>query len=231
MNVDVFYGEDLVRMDKDTLTLKRSYSTVRTFEELPELAQLRNELLTDNLFTEKKLFVFRNMFLFQVTRGKLSQKIEEIMQFLSSVRETADMVFVDEDSNKIKYYKLYFPKATYHDYKLPGYLFAYLDNLKPGNIRKCFEYFQKSIATSPVEILFFMTKRRIKELLQLSSGELKGNYQPWMLGKLKSQAKEWNADKLVQFYSSLFNSEKLIKTGKTPYTTQQSLEIILSLYL
>lgn len=218
-------------MDRDLLILKKNYSTIRSFDELPELGQLKNELLTSNLFAEKKLHVFKNIFLFQVTRGKLSTKIEEVMKFLASAQNSVSMAFVEEDSNKAKYYKLFFPKATYHDYKLPGYLFSYLDNLKPGNMKRCFEYFQKSLESSPVEILFFMTKRRVKELLQLTAGELKGNYQPWMLGKLKMQAKEWNGDKLLQFYSSLFNSEKLIKTGKTPYTTRQSLEVILSLYL
>ena len=167
MSVDIFYGEDLVRMDHDMLLVKKNYSTTHTFDELPDLGVLKNELLTENLFSEKKLYVFKNIFLFQVNRGKLSKKIEEVMTFLSSIQNTVSMMFVEDDSNKSKYYKIFFPKAFYHDYKLPGFLFIYLDSLKPNNVKKCFEYFQSAIQSSPVEVVFFMTKRRIKELLQL----------------------------------------------------------------
>lgn len=231
MSVTIFYGEDAVRMDQDLLLLKKEYASNELFDELPDLPTLTNKLMTQSLFSEKKLAVFKNIFLFQVSRGKVSKKMEEIMKFLSIVQSTTDIAFVEEDSNKAKYYRIFFPKGNYRNYAIPAFMFSYLDNLKPGNFKKLHELFRKSIQSAAIEILFYMTKRRVKELLQISYGELKGSYQPWQLGKLKAQSREWTSDKLLSMYNNLFKIEKAIKTGQTPYLLQENLEIFFALYM
>ncbi len=233
MTLSVYYGENQVALDKELLALKKNYSQVIEFEEMPELGPLRSQMLSIGFFEEPRVYVFRNILLNQVMRGKFSQKAQDVLAFLQQTLPTAqfETVFVETDSNKAKYYKEYFPKAEYHEFSLPMQVFNFVDSFKPKNGATCYRYFKETSAQTAPEMAFYMLKKRVRELLLLSSGSLSGNYQAWQLGKLKKQLGEWSIEKLESVYKSLFKIEESTKTGRTPLTIEQSMEILLSLYL
>lgn len=229
MSVTIFFGEDTVVLDKEVLQLQKNYANVVTMNEV-SLQTIANSVGNVGLFEEKKLILFKNVFLNQVTRGKMSDKIEQIFSYLVKC-DGLDILFIEDDPNKSKYYKTFFPKAVYKEFKIPMYVFAFMDGFFPGNCVKCFEYLGKTIKHSAAELAFHMLKRRIRELILLKQDKLSGNYMPWQLGKLKKQAGEWEEDKLVSVYESLFKIEKGIKTGTQPSSMEKLMGTALSLYL
>lgn len=229
MSTFIYFGEDTVALDKEVLLLQKQYVDVATMSDV-SLVTIANNVGNVGLFIEKKLAVFKNIFLNQVIRGKLSEKIEQIFSYLIKC-DGLDILFIEDDPNKSKYYKTFFPKALYKEFKIPMYIFAFMDGFFPGNSVKCFEYLGKTIKHSAAELAFHMLKRRIRELVLIKQDKLSGNYMPWQLGKLKKQAGEWDEDKLVSVYESLFKIEKGIKTGSQPSTMERLMGTVLSLYL
>ncbi len=230
MKTKVFYGEDLLNIDKDLLELKSQYETIIEYDK-PDTNTFRSDLLSLGFFAQKRLFVFLNIFNNQVTRGKLSNSINDFMKLAVLQESTNNFLFVEHDSKKIKYYKQFFNKSDYKSYKLTPYLFYFLDNFYIGNFNKCLEYLNKALLKTAPELVFYMFKRRVRELLLLKQNRLVGNYQPWQLSKLKGQLKTWSEKKLISVYKTLYKIERGIKTGGTPLTVFESMQIVLGLFL
>lgn len=110
-------------------------------------------------------------------------------------------------------------------------MFHFLDSFEPNKVVNCFGYWQKAKQKMAPELLLFMLRRRVRELLMVKSGTLKANIQPWQAGKLKTQAAEWEEKKLLRIYKALFQYEKGLKSGLNPLTTEQALDTILTLYV
>lgn len=231
MSILILYGEDNLGLDKYFLEVRKKYHKVVYFEQPPEFFELQEKVLSQEFFPESTIYVFKSYFKGNISRDKFSNKIELISKFLLEQEKNYDFVLMEEDKNKLKYYKKKFPKADYKEFKLPAYLFNFLDNLRPKNFKNCFVYFKKTTQKTAVELVVYMLKRRIRELILLSQGDLKGNYQSWQIGKLKKQVQTWKLEKLLQFYQALFRLEKSIKTGSTPLNIEKSIELLLSLYL
>lgn len=229
-SIYIYSGEDTISLDKSTLLLKKNYPKIYEIENCPDYSYLSELFFNIGFFSEKRLFLFKNIFLNQANRGKLTEKITKIMQFLES-QTNDDLLFIEDDLNKKKYYQKFLVKGKYLDFKLSPNLFYFLDNFYPKNYKKCFQYWEKAISSNAPELAFHMLKRRLKELILLSASELKGNYQPWQLAKLKTQLSYWEKSKLIRFYEALYGIEKMIKTGATPLDTRKSVEILLSLTL
>lgn len=231
MSVQVYYGEDAIALDSAILALKKNYSRVLEYEELADPAFIQEEFVLTGLFEEKKLLICTNALLGQVVRGKLSVKAQHFFSFLQPFTVTHDIIFIEESANRAKYYKDFFPKALYREFRLSPYLFYMLDNFVPNNIKPLYSYFEKTLMRTPAEMILYMLKKRIRELLLLSQNELKGNYQPWQLGKLKKQLSGWTQPKLERIYAALYKIEEGVKTGRNPLSIEKSLGLLMGLYL
>lgn len=227
--LQLFYGQDSVRMDEYYLEFRKQYSEIEAIENLtPRVVE--EKLATTGFFTESKLFVFKNIFINQVRLGKVSANLDQVLKVLTRFGDQA-ILFIEEDEKKLKYYKLYFPKIQIKEFKASQLLFTFLDSFKPGNLSVCFRYWQKVQLTDAPELVFHLLKRRLRELIALQKGELKGNYQPWYLGKLKNQSQSFESAKLLKIYHSLFNFEVGQKSGTQPLKVNQALETVMALNL
>lgn len=225
----VLGGDDALERDRFYLDYKKDFDKVVLID-LPEENSLRAKLSNLGFFEERQLFVFKNIFLNQVKMGKVSAKIESLLKLLQSYTEQS-LLFLEDDLNKIKYYKKYLPKAVVKEFRISQTLFSFLDNFRPHNLARCYQLWQKSKVQNAPELVFHMLKRRLRELIGIKNKSLKGNYQPWQLGKLKGQAGEWEQKKLLLIYKALYNYEKGLKSGTNPLSTEQAIEVIISLYL
>jgi len=227
--LQLFYGRDSLRMDEYYLEFRKNYSEIVPIENLfPQTVE--EKLGTTGLFSEKKLFVFKNIFAKQIRLGKVSQNLDQLLKVLARFSDRA-ILFIEEDEKKLKYYKQYFPNILTKEFKVSQVLFTFLDSFKPGNFADCFRYWQKAQLTDAPELIFFLLKRRLRELLAVRQNELRGNYQPWYLAKLKSQSQAFETAKLLKIYHSLFNFEVGQKQGIQPLKVSQALETIIALNL
>ncbi len=230
MGIHVFYGEDNISMDKHYLEFRRLYQKVFFLEPL-SLQAIEEQIANPGFFPEKKLFVGKNVFLNQLRVGKMSAKLRKELEFLQKHIGNNDFLFLEEDSRKAKYYRQFFPKANYLEFKISAYLFTFLDNFRPGKLGQCYQYWQKALIKNPPELVLFMLKRRVRELITLATGTISSRYQSWQVAKLKQQLASWEPDKLRNLYNSFYNYEKGLKTGINPLKSEQVINTVIALYL
>ena len=230
MSIYVFSGPDTISLDKYYLDFRKTYTSVEYLEIFDQSA-IEQKIANMGFFPERKLFVAKNVFLNRVRVGKVTAKLDQDLKTLPKLLGEHDFLFIEEDSNKLKYYLKYFSQAKVSEFKIVAYLFSFLDNFFPGNLKQCYQYWQKTLVKNPAELVLFMLKRRIRELLILSTGALSGRYQSWQVNKLKGQLRAWDLKKLKHVYRSLYNYEKGLKTGTNPLKAEQVLDTILALSL
>ncbi|HSA84099.1 MAG TPA: hypothetical protein VLF20_04400, partial [Patescibacteria group bacterium] len=144
------------------------------------------------------------------------------------------------------------PTATPRVFKLPQTLFVLLDSIRPGNGKQLVKLFHETVATTDVEMIFFMLIRQIRLLLALSSvvpvqmGIQKNNLipdqvrddkenqidelkrlAPWQKTKLQQQARHFSQEQLKNLYHHLFLLEVGQKTGSFPNSILTNIDFLL----
>jgi len=230
MTIYVFIGEDNFSLDKSYLELRKKYQSLNSLEVF-DRQNIEKQIANLGFFPEKKLFVAKNVFLNRVRLGKVGAQLEQDLASLSRYLGEHDFLFIDSDSKKRKYYQKYFPKALVKEFKIKSYLFNFLDGFSPGNLNNCFRLWQKAANQNSAELVLYMLKRRVRELLSISAGKTPDRCQAWQLAKLQQQLRRWSISRLKHFYVSLYNYEKGVKTGVNPLSVNQFMESALILYL
>lgn len=230
MAIYLYIGEDNLSLDKQYLEFRQHYQEVQFIEIFNRLT-LENKVANFSFFPEKKLFVTKNIFLNQVRVGKVSQGLAKDLKLLSGFLGDNDFLFWEEDSKKQKYYEQFFPNLIVKEFKITPYLFSFLDNFIPKNLNRCYELWHKTLLQNPAELVLYLLRRRVRELLLVSTNSLSGRYQSWQLAKFKKQLQSWSISRLKHLYQSFYRYEKGLKTGTNPFTAKQFLETVLALYL
>lgn len=230
MAIYLFIGEDNLSLDKQYLEFRRSYQDVQ-FLDIFNRANLENRVANLGFFPEKKLFVAKNVFQNQVRVGKVGQELARNLELLPGFLGDHDFLFWEQDSKKQKYYEQFFSKLITKQFKITPYLFSFLDNFIPRNRNRCYELWQTTLLQNPAELVLFLLRRRVRELLLISTNSLSGRYQSWQLAKLKKQLQSWSVAKLKHLYQAFYKYERGLKTGANPLTAKQFVETVLALYL
>lgn len=218
----LLHGDDTVASRKFLTGLVEGFKA-NTFDgNNLSVAGLEEAVLSRGLFAEKEAVIVENLL-------SRNAKKKDFIGFLNSAK--FDTLLILWEDKKL-------PKTSFkglHDFKieeflLPVYYFQFLDKLFPGNKKQVFELYQKLLASyAPEQLLFSLTKR-VRLLLILNSGgksEELSNMPPWMLSKLKGQARMWPGSTLVSFYNKLQEAEVKLKTGKLPVDLSKHLDILI----
>src|SRR4030042_6905433 len=108
-----------------------------------------------------------------------------------------------------------FPKDTkVEEYKLPQLLWKFLDSFYPGNIRKSLQLLNKCVKNNPIEFIFSMLSRHMKDLYWVKI-EPKGlEYQEWRITKLQNQADKFAKSLLKNIIKEMSEIDLKVKTSK-----------------
>lgn len=184
-----------------------------------EAKQLTEEILTqalesNPLFQTPKLFVLENLLTLPNSKTK-----EQLIKIVLS--NQAQTIYLWEKKTLTPALKKQFSKAFIKEFKLPASLFNFLDRLNLKN-------FHLALIDNPAELIFYLLHRRTSQLIQAldDPGSLKGA--PWQLGKLKTQAKNYRLDQLINFHQKLLFLDQQVKTGQTSLSLAGYLDLLLT---
>ncbi len=123
-----------------------------------------------------------------------------------------------------------FPKdVKIEEFKLPRIIFTFLDGLYPRNYKRTFTLFHELVQHQPVEFIFALVAKQIRDLYwaELESQSLP--YPAWRVGKLKSQSAKFKVEKLKDLINKLAIIDIAAKTGKADLISSLDLLIVTSL--
>lgn len=148
---------------------------------------------TPSLFGTQKLIILRNYQLLDKKQLKLTEKIP------------GTLVIYHQKKLPQTFLKTLPPDTKKELFELPFLLWKFLDSM---NIKT----FQEVIETQPVEMVFAMIAKRLRDLYWVKTGSPKMS--PWQLSKLKKQSDKYNKEKLEEIISDLAKIDIDAKTGK-----------------
>jgi DNA polymerase III gamma/tau subunit len=110
-------------------------------------------------------------------------------------------------------------------FDLPKTLFTFLESFIPGNAKTAIAFLEKTIETQPLELVFSVFSKHIRDLYWARVSPETLPYPSWRLQKLGRQARAFDQEQLASFLRQLAEIDISVKTES------QSLLILLDLFV
>ena len=223
----ILHGSDIVSSRNKLTQLKQESNTneiITLFGEKTELSDIAQAFESQSLFATKRLIILENLI---ETKDK-----ELVASVLNHIKKNTlyDVIFWEAKEIKKELLALFPKTATVFFFKQERLMFQFLDSIRPENTRQTLSLFHKVLAIEAEELVFYMLVRQFRILLGIVSNapidEVK-RLAPWQKGKLERQARAFSQQKITDLYQKLFQIEKEIKTGASPFPLSASLDLFL----
>ena len=215
----ILHGENIVFSRQKLLELTRAFKkkggeVVNKEAKKISIADLEQLLGETNLFDQSKLVVLEG--LHSLPRSKRKTDLTEM------VSATSAEVILWEKRNLTKTMLKKFPEASDFEFKLSNQLWKWLDNFgSQPNLKLLKEVIEQNGA----EMTFAMLCRQIRLLIQIKdTGTMSGA--PFMIFKLKKQAKQFTLVNLLSLHKKLLNLDIKAKTSGNLLNLDQSLDLL-----
>lgn len=216
----IIAGEDTSKARARLVELKKSLTDKGvTFTELTEssLDELSWKLSSPSLFESPEGYFIDSL----LHKKKIQEKISGLD--LASTH----LIGFDTKTYEPALRRMY-PTATIEYFKLPSSLFSFLDLFIPGKAKQCVPLLKEIMVDPNDPMIFFLLRKRIRDLILILSGGKPSAKQAWQVQRLAAQANQWTLESLQKFYLNLFQIEKNIKTSSMTSDLQKSLETLIT---
>ena len=123
-----------------------------------------------------------------------------------------------------------FPKdIKYEEFKLPRIIFTFLDSIYPKNVKKVLVFFHELIKKEPVEFVFALLARQVRDLYWVRVEPKSLPYPSWRLNKLKVQSEKFRVKKLKDLINKLAEIDIAVKTSKSDLVSSLDLLMLTKL--
>lgn len=184
---------------------------------------LTQALESGSIFSDKTLVAIENLF---VNLGKKQKTINEFSSIIIRSANSCDVVFWEDREVSATVVKSLGHSAKIQLYKIPIIIFQFLDSLKPQNSYHLLSLFKQTISIDVPERIFVMVIRRLRQLIMLKGNVTPEGLQPWQVSRLTSQSMSFTIDKLLDMYTRLLDIEYSVKSGSSPFSLSQQLELL-----
>lgn len=208
MKTIVLHGEETVK----------SYDRLKRF--LDEAKKRDWEVIFDqfpyipSLFGKSRLTVYRDY------------KILTASDIKSIPKYDGTLVIFHEETLPLTFLKSLPKNTKIEEFKLPVLVWNFLDGIVPGNSERLVKTLHTIISKEPIEFIFTMMARRIKELYWVFVDPDSIGYPSWRISKLKSQASKFSEKLLKEIIADLAQIDIEVKTSKADLLSALDLLII-----
>ena len=166
----------------------------------------QERIIAKSLFREKTVFLLENISILKKNDFNWIKKNISINDLF---------LIIYNDGSLGKTIINSFPKDTkVEEYKLPQLLWKFLDSFYPGNDRKTLQLLNECVKNNPIEFIFSMLSRHLKDLYWVKI-EPKGlEYQEWRITKLQNQADKFAKSLLKNIIKEMSEIDLKVKTSK-----------------
>lgn len=177
-------------------------------------------LESSSLFGNTSIVVIERLF---SKLGRQQKRVTSLSALLSSTQGTDVILWEDKEIGAATVKQLGVG-ANVRLFKLPVLIFQFLDGIRPGNAKNLITTYQKLIATEAPELVFSMTVKRMRQLIQLNDNVVPLGLASWQASRLTTQAKSFTMDKLLTLYEKLHRIEVSIKSGESAVSLSGAFE-------
>ena len=220
----LLHGENIQASRNALVQLKEKHNGKEVRElvgrELDE-TKLTQALESTSLFGADIVVVIEN--LFSHLGGRKTKLLEKYTEILKQA--SGDVVIWEGKEISKAVVGALGKNVRVEEFKIPVVIFQLLDGLRPRATKNILHLLDQAITVDAPELLHVMLARRLRELIMITNNVTPPGAQSWQLGRLTTQSKYFTIEELTRLYKQLFEMEYATKTGNSPFTMKESLEI------
>lgn len=223
----LIHGADRVTSrNKITDLLTRDENTEKIFLDgtKTELSDLVINCESASIFNNKKVIIIENL----LSQAK-SKETDNLLNYLLKLKtDNSIIIWEGKEIDKVKINK-HFQSVTVILCQLPQNIFKFLETIGLESPSISVNYFHSLLNTYDADFIFNMILRQLRLLMIIKDEKSrnKTNLANWQISRLNNQARIFKIEELISLYRQLLVIDTKIKTGQTPYTYKEFLDIFL----
>ena len=226
--ITIIHGNDIVSSRNFFIELKSRAKEPVSFQTasitITDLAQV----LTGGGIFGNEMTIFIEYLLSQ---RKKATHADSIIEYLLENHNAGNIVLWEEKEIPGTTLKR-FTNAKVEMFRIPQLVFTFLDSLAPGAGPRLVTMLGKTLATSEIELVFYLLVRQFRLLLAMTNDQSAlideaKRLAPWQKSKLKQQAFRFTQEALIEKYNKLYAIEVGQKTGALSAPLRISIDFFL----
>lgn len=219
----VVCGEDIIasrdyynklRLDSQAKGYGISFISSSDVSEIPKWLSL-----APSLFSQKSVYFTEHL---NKKIGRGTDALKKDIESIARDKSTILHVWEEVSARELKFGKT----ATIKEFKPSTSIFKLLDNFLPKNKNSFLSSLKTLAMDQDIPFIYLMLVRHVRKLILARESIFEGTVQSWQKDRLRSQALLWPEEKLLALYDTLFRIDISMKSGATPFTLRQSLDIM-----
>lgn len=183
------------------------------------LEEARNILESTSFFGDNRLSVWENFLSSTKSKDK-----EKILDYLNKNPVNIELILWEGKSLKntslLKFDKI-------EIFKIPAFLFQFLDSFSPDNKNECLSKFVQLKSMEEPEMIFFMLIRQVR-LLLMAEDNFFDDIPIWQKSKMVSQGHKFQKGQLLRIYQTFLDIDYDQKTSGSFQALSMRLEVLIS---
>lgn len=224
MNIIVLHGDDIRQSYARLKTiLNQAKSRGLLVEKIAPNGSrsLSESLVSKSIFNEKVIFVAENINQFPA---------QDLKWLKSNANLLAGELVIYLQGPLAKTISNSLPKeAKVEEFKLPIFIWKFLDSFYPGNSKNCLSFLHKVEETDELERVFALLARHLKNLYMVRLDKNSLGFPSWRLSKLIFQASKFGESKIENLISEMAKID--VETKSSGTNLLDSLDFLISTQL
>lgn len=218
MNIYLIHGDNsIASYERLKLYLDKARANKWEIVEIDDAnADIKNILRSNTLFGSKRLVTIRKYTLIDAKTIQYLKDIDAQTEILIYHDNTIPDTFIKKLNNVKKN----------EAFKLSKYLWKFIDNFYPDNIKNCLFFFHESLKTDPVELVFSILVGQIKDMFLVLYSDKPLPYPLWRSQNIKRQADKFGKVKIKSVIDDLAKIDIKTKTSSVNLKDELDLFII-----
>lgn len=220
MEIVIIHGEhhtkSYERLQKYVEVAKERNWEIARFDSETKDKKIPEIIATGSLFAKERLFIIEYKFLAKRDISWLNKNIDHIPGRVVIFAGDLLPSGVINSFKKIKKVELF---------KIPRNIFTFLTSFYPKNTKECLEILGEIKKEEPIEFIYSLLGRHLKDLYWVQKGASNIPYPSWRVMRLESQARKFDKDKLTQIISAMAHLDFQVKTSQA--NLEESLDLLI----
>ncbi len=227
MNLFIYHGENQTGSRQALMAqleqLKQKQVQLKWLDGINLSKQdLEVELKTQNLF-QAEAVIIENL----LTRPRSKEK-DRCLELLANFRGHKTVCLWDgKTATKSALKKLESVKPAVKLFKLPNYLFKFLDSFQPKKAKLSLKLFHQTLELANEQLVFIMLTRRLSQLIIAKTNPELVSGASWQRQQIFRQAQNWTLSQLLQFHRRFVQIDWQLKTGQTSLSLVDQLDLVI----
>jgi DNA polymerase III delta subunit len=222
MNVLIIHGENTALSYDKYLSLK-DFARKKNWQviSLNENSDIRQKFSSNSLFEQKQFFILENIKKF---------KGNDLDWFSKNYLKLSGNILIYERSVIGKnILRKFDKKVKVKEFVIPKTIYKFLESFCPGSSGRSIILLHDLIKNEPVEFIFVLLSRHLKDLYWVKKDPKGLPYEPWKVKKLEIQSERFSSLKLKRIIKKMARIDIDVKTSKTDLL--DSLDLLMTIEL